>query len=103
MLDSSLAVWGSLAVVTVAFALNTAGKLVHYYRLPVSRSARLQLSVSWVALAVTIVALLGTYALARYGSGDGAFFWSLALAGFGFGLLHMAIQSRCLDSVDRPK
>ncbi|MDZ7746963.1 MAG: hypothetical protein U5K28_10820 [Halobacteriales archaeon] len=37
-----------------------------------------------------------TFVRTRYGSGDGAYFWSLAVAGIGFALLHMAAQSMYL-------
>ncbi|MFB6093011.1 MAG: hypothetical protein ABEK02_08385 [Haloquadratum sp.] len=95
-----LAVWIGIAAVTVAFALNTAGKVVHYRRLPISRRDEAIAGATWVALALSVVGLLATYALARYGGGSGAFFWPLALAGVGFGLLHLAAQSTVLPADD---
>ncbi|MFB6161656.1 MAG: hypothetical protein ABEJ61_10860 [Haloferacaceae archaeon] len=89
----SLIVWGGVGIVAVAATLNTAGKLSHYRALPVPSRDRLALSATWTLLALTIVGLLATFAHGRYGSGGGAYFWSLAVAGVGFGLLHMAAQS----------
>ncbi|MFB6244074.1 MAG: hypothetical protein ABEH80_08220 [Halobaculum sp.] len=96
VVDTSLVVWGGVGVTVVAFALNTAGKLVHYRELPISSRDRLALSATWALLAVTVAGLLVNFAHTRYGSGDGAYFWSLAVAGVGFGLLHMAAQSTYL-------
>lgn len=89
-------VWGGLGVVVLAFGLNTAGKLSHYGELPIPLSDRVKLSASWVLLALTVVGLIANYAYTRYGPGGGDFFWSLAVAGIGFGLLHMAAQSKYL-------
>jgi hypothetical protein len=91
--DMALIVWGGVAIVTLAFGINTAGKLVHFRELSIPRTNWLTLSLSWILLALTVVGLVTTYAHARYGSGEGGFFWALAVAGVGFGLLHMAAQS----------
>lgn len=96
LVDAGVVVLGGVVIVTAAFSLNTAGKVVHYRSLPVSTRSRLLLTGTWVALASTVVGLLAIFARARYGAGDGAFFWSLAVAGIGFGLLHMAAQSSYL-------
>lgn len=93
LVELSTVALGGVATVALAFALNTAGKLVHYRRLPVPSRDRLILSVSWVLLAATVVGLLANFVYTRYGAGGGAYFWSLAVAGVGFGLLHMAAQS----------
>ncbi|RBI58704.1 hypothetical protein DMJ13_25505 [halophilic archaeon] len=95
-----LIVWGGVAIVTLGFLLNTSGKLVHYQRLSIPRGDQLKLSVSWLLLALTVVGLLTIYAYARYGSGEGSFFWTLAVAGIGFGLLHMAAQSLYLPATE---
>jgi hypothetical protein len=94
--DAALAVWCGVAVVVAAFALNTAGKLAHYRGLSVPVSHRATLGGSWLLLAATVVGLLADYAYARYGPGDGAFFWSLAVAGVGFALLHLGAQATYL-------
>ncbi|WP_435195488.1 hypothetical protein [Natronomonas sp. EA1] len=90
--------WLGLVVVTLAFGLNTVGKLLHYRTLPVAARDRLVLSLSWVLLAGTVVTLLATFALARYAGREPRFFWSLAVAGIGFGLLHMAAQSTLIPA-----
>ncbi|WP_227380964.1 hypothetical protein [Haladaptatus halobius] len=100
IVDIALIVWSGVAIVTLAFILNTSGKLVHYQQLSIPRSDRLKLSVSWLLLALTVVGLLTTYASARYSSGEGNFFWPLAVAGIGFGLLHMAAQSLYLPTTE---
>lgn len=89
---------GSVTLVGFAFVLNTAGKLRHYWELQIPTGAQMKLSVSWLLLGGTVLALLGTYASARYLGGEGGYFWPLAVAGFGFGLLHMVAQSRCLPA-----
>lgn len=94
-------VWGSVAVLVVAFGLNTAAKLLHYRGLAVPRRDRLALATSWVLLAVTVLGVIVNYAYTRYGPGDGSFFWALGVAGFGFGLLHMAAQSTYLPDEDQ--
>lgn len=96
LVDMGLIVWGGVAIVTVAFILNTAGKVVHYRELPIPSRDQLVLSATWGLLALTVVGLMANFAHTRYGSGDGAYFWSLAVAGIGFGLLHMAAQSSYL-------
>lgn len=98
LVEASLAVWIGVGVVAVAAALNTVGKLVHYRRLPVPRGDRRKLAASWLLVAATLVGLLANYAYARYGPGEGRFFWTLAVAGIGFGLLHMAAQSKYLPA-----
>ncbi|MFB6156614.1 MAG: hypothetical protein ABEJ34_02075 [Haloferacaceae archaeon] len=102
LVDAPPVVWGGIALVAVAFAVNTAGKLTHYRRLSIPRGDRTKLAASWVLLAVTVVWLLAVYARARYGPGGGRFFWSLAAAGLGFGLLHMAAQSKYLPADAAP-
>ena len=96
LVDMGLIVWGGLAIVTAAFVLNTVGKVVHYRDLPVPSRDQLVLSATWGLLALTVVGLMANFAYTRYGSGDGAYFWPLAVAGIGFGLLHMAAQSSYL-------
>lgn len=96
VVDIALVVWGGVAIVGLAFGLNTAGKLAHYWKLPIQRSDRLKLSASWGLLTLTIIGLLINYAYTQYGPGEGSFFWALAVAGVGFGLLHMAAQSTYL-------
>ncbi|MFC7164731.1 hypothetical protein M0R89_21725 (plasmid) [Halorussus limi] len=96
LVDIALVVWGGVGLIAVAFALNTAGKVVHYRSLSIPSRDHLTLSATWTLLAVTVVALLANFAHTRYGPGDGAYFWSLAVAGVGFGLLHMAAQSKYL-------
>lgn len=104
LVDMSMIVWGGVGIVTAAFLLNTAGKVVHYRSLPIPSRNQLTLSVSWTLLAVTVVVLLANFTHTRYGAGDGAYFWSLAVAGVGFGLLHMAAQSMYLpESEVRPE
>jgi hypothetical protein len=98
LVDASLAVWSGVAVVAAAFALNTAGKLTHYRTLPIPGAHRAALAASWLLLAACVVALLANYAAARFGGGDGGYFWALAVAGFGFGLLHVAAQSTYLPA-----
>ena len=93
IVDISLVVWGGVGIIAVAFVLNTAGKVVHYRDLPIPSRDRLFLSATWTLLAVTVVSHLANFAYSRYGPGDGAYFWSLAVAGVGFALLHMAAQS----------
>lgn len=102
VVDLSFVFWGGVAIVGLAFALNSAGKLSHYWGLSIPRNDRLKLSLSWLLLAVTVLALLANYGHARYGPGDGGFFWSLAVAGIGFGLLHMAAQSTYLPASEVP-
>lgn len=94
---------GSVSLMGLAFVLNTAGKLRHYWGLPIPTSAQVKLTASWLLLGGTVLTLLGTYTSARYLGGDGGFFWPLAVAGFGFGLLHMVAQSRHLpaDAAER--
>lgn len=100
ILNVPLAVWGGVGVITLAFVLNTAGKLIHYRELSIPRADRLKLAASWVLLALTVVSLLTNYAYTRYGPGEGTFFWALAVAGVGFGLLHMAAQSKYLPMTE---
>lgn len=95
-------VWAGAAAIGVAFAANTVGKLSYYGELPISAADRLTLSASWVSLAATVVGLLWTYATARYGSSEAAFFWPLAVAGAGFGLVHVAVQGRYLPADGDP-
>jgi len=97
-LDVAIVFWGGLGIVGLAFACNTAAKLVHYRELDVPPWHRVALAASWLSLTGTVLALLGVYAAARYGDGSGEFFWSFAVAGVGFGLLHMAAQSRLLPA-----
>lgn len=94
--DTALVVWGGVLIVTLAFGLNTAGKFVHYRERSLPRDHEVTLAASWGLLALTIVGLVTNYAYSRYGPGDGSFLWSLAVAGVGFGLLHMAAQSEYL-------
>lgn len=89
-----------VAAVGVAFALNTAGKLVHYRRLPIPARDAALTGLTWVLLALSVLGLLATYALARAGDGSAPLFWPLAVAGVGFGLLHMAAQSKYLPADD---
>lgn len=96
IVDMALIVWGGIAIIAGAFALNTAGKLVHYHELPIPGDHEAKLAVSWLLLGLTIIGLLVNYAYSRYGAGDGSYFWALAVAGVGFGLLHMAAQSMYL-------
>lgn len=91
--DMSIIIWGGVGIIAIAFSLNTAGKVIHYRSLPIPSRDQLTLSATWTLLAVTVVGLLANFAHTRYGPGDGAYFWSLAVAGVGFGLLHMAAQS----------
>lgn len=102
LVSASLVTRGATGTVAVALGLNTVGKLTHYRSLSISRSDRAKLAVSWVLVALTVVGLLTNYTYARYGSGDGSFFWSLAAAGLGFGLLHMAAQSEYLPPAEEP-
>lgn len=102
VLGTPLVTWGSVAILTLAFALNTAGKLVHYWDLSIPRADRLHLAASWTLLALTVVGLLMNYTYARYGPGNGSFFWALAVAGIGFGLLHLAAQSKYLPVSEKP-
>lgn len=95
-------VWSGVVLVGGAFALNTAGKLKHYWELPIPFSDRLILSASWLFLAMTVVGFLVNYVYARYGSGEANFFWSLVVASVGFGLLHMAAQSMYLPESQNP-
>lgn len=94
--DMALIVWGGVVIISGAFALNTAGKLVHYHELPIPGDDEAKLAVSWLLLGLTIIGLLANYVYSRYGAGDGSYFWTLAVAGVGFGLLHMAAQSMYL-------
>lgn len=98
--EAALVVWGSAIVIAAACVLNTAGKLIHYWGLPLPRSDRLALGASWLVLALTLVGVVVKYASARYGSGEGSFFWALAAGAVGFGLLHMAAQSNYLPDTD---
>lgn len=98
MVKMALLVWGGVAIIGGAFALNTAGKLMHYHELPISGDEEVKLSLSWLLLGLTVVGLLVVFANARYGSGGGSYFWSLTVAGVGFGLLHMAAQSKYLPA-----
>lgn len=93
LVDVALVVWGGVLIIAGAFALNTVGKLVHYRDLPISQADRVTLSATWLLLAATVVSLLTNYAYTRYGPGAGRYFWALAVAGIGFGLLYMAAQS----------
>ncbi|MFB6360245.1 MAG: hypothetical protein ABEH59_02875 [Halobacteriales archaeon] len=104
LLDTTPVFLGSVTLVGLAFVLNSAGKLRHYHQLRIPMNAKLKLSVSWVLLSATVLALLWTYTNARYLGGEGGFFWALAAAGLGFGLLHMAAQSRYLPAdIDEQK
>ncbi|MFB6250592.1 hypothetical protein [Halobellus sp.] len=96
LIELSVLAWSGAGIVTVAFVLNTAGKIVHYRDLPIPSRDQLILSATWSLLAVIVVGLLVNFAHTRFGSGDGAYFWSMAVAGVGFGLLHMAAQSKYL-------
>jgi hypothetical protein len=89
---------GSVSLVGIAFILNTIGKLHHYRALPIPTRSQLALAATWVLLAITALSLIGTYTIARFLGGQGSFFWPLAIAGVGFGLLHMAAQSRFLSA-----
>lgn len=93
-------VWVGIVGIGVAFIVNTVGKLRHYAGLPLARERRLLLSASWLLLAAAVIGLLATYAYGRYGPGAGSYFWSLAAAGLGFGLLHVAAQGRYLPGRD---
>lgn len=102
LVETSLLIWAGVGIVGAAFALNTAGKLVHYRSLPIPSRDRLALSATWVLLTGSVVTLLANFAYTRYGAGDGAYFWPLAVAGVGFGLLHMAAQSTYLPAGELP-
>jgi len=97
-LKMSFVFWGGVLIVSLAFLVNTAGKFVHYRELPITRGDRLKLTASWTLLSLTVLALILNYAITRYGPGNGDYFWSLAVAGIGFGLLHMAAQSMYLPN-----
>lgn len=99
--DVAPVVWGGVCLIGVAFALQTAGKLVHYHDRPIPRSDEAKLAASWLLVAVTIGGLVANYAYARYGPGDGRYFYALAVAGIGFGLLHMAAQSAYLPNPEK--
>lgn len=100
MVDSGPVFWGGVAIVGMAFLLNTVGKLRHYGELPIPTGDRLKLTASWVLVVTSVVGLLANYAYTRYGPGNGTFFWSLAAASVGFGLIHLAAQSRYLPVED---
>lgn len=93
LVELQLILWGGVGIIGIAFALNTTGKLVHYRSLPIPRRDQLVLSITWTLIAITVVALLINFVHTRYGAGTGTYFWSLAVGGIGFGLLHMAAQS----------
>lgn len=97
--DISAVVWGGVALIALALGLNTVAKVGHYWELGIPPKDRLILSVSWLLLAVTVLGMIVNYVYTRYGPGNGSFFWSLAVAGLGFGLLHMAAQSIYLEGV----
>ena len=99
LVDIPAVVWGGVTLVALALGLNTVAKVGHYWGLGIPRRDRLLLSASWLVLAVTVLGVIANYAYAQYGPGDGSFFWSLAVAGLGFGLLHMAAQSIYLEGV----
>jgi len=96
LVDIGMVIWGGVAIVTGGFILNTAGKIVHYRDLPIPTRNQLALTATWTFLGLSVVGLLVNFAYARYGPGDGSYFWSLAIAGIGFALLHMAAQSSYL-------
>lgn len=96
LVDMTIIIWGGVGIIAIAFVLNTTGKVVHYRSLSIPSRDQLTLSATWTLLAVTVVGLLANFAHTRYGPGDGSYFWSLAVAGVGFGLLHMAAQSKYL-------
>ena len=98
LVDIGMVVWGGIAVVTGAFVLNTAGKLSHYRNLPIPPRNQLALTATWTLLGLSVVGLLVNFAYTRYGPGNGSYFWSLAIAGIGFALLHMAAQSSYLPA-----
>ncbi|WP_435178872.1 hypothetical protein [Halorussus sp. AFM4] len=91
--------WGCLAVVAAAFGLNTVGKLRHYADLPVSERERRRLVASWVALAVVVVAFLANVVYTRHGAGDGSYYWALAVAGIGLGMVHRGLQAEYLGEL----
>lgn len=93
LVDMAVIIWGGVGIIAIAFGLNSAGKVVHYWTLPIPSRDQFVLSATWTLLAVIVVGLMANFAHTRYGPGDGAYFWSLAVAGVGFGLLHMAAQS----------
>jgi len=98
--DAGVVAWGGTLLFGLAFVLNTAGKLSHYAALPIPGRHRLLLSASWVLLALAVVGLLIRFVHVRYGAGTGAVPAWLAIAGVGFGLLHMAAQSKFLPGGD---
>ncbi|WP_435182066.1 hypothetical protein [Halorussus sp. AFM4] len=101
LLEMVAVVWGGTAMIACAFILNTAGKLAHYWGLSISRAERVKLSASWLLLMLTVVGLLTNFSYARYGPGEPSFFWSFAVAGIGFGLLHMAAQTKYLPATEK--
>ncbi|MFC4451139.1 MULTISPECIES: hypothetical protein [Halorussus] len=101
LLEMVAVVWGGTVMIAGAFTLNTAGKLAHYWSLSIPRAEQVKLSASWILLALTVVGLLLNYSYARYGPGEASFFWSFAVAGLGFGLLHMAAQSKYLPVTEK--
>lgn len=102
LLDAKAVVWGSVTLVAIAFALNTAGKLVHYRELEIPHEKRVALATSWVLLSVAVVGLVADYAYFLYGPGSGDFFWPLGLVGLGLAVFHRKAQTEYLDDVDGP-
>lgn len=98
LVDIAFVLWGGVAIVAGAFALNTAGKLVRYRVLSLPTADRLKLGATWVFLVAAAVGLLASYAHGRTDDGAVRLFWSSGLAGVGFGLLHVAARSLYLPS-----
>lgn len=87
--------WAGVGLAGLAFALNTAAKVLHYRALPLADRPRTILSASWILVAVAVLGLLVTYARARFGAGGGPF-WTLAGVAVVFGLVHRLAQARFL-------
>lgn len=94
--------WASLAVIVVAFALNTAGKVRHYGECPIDRRQRGLLVATWTLQSLLAVAVLVQFVALRYGGGQGQYVWALAVGAIGFALLHRAAQSTYLGELETP-
>lgn len=90
--------WGGVAIVAAASAVNTAGKLARYRDLPIPTGDRLKLGATRTLLALALVGFLASYAHGRTDDGVVRLLWSSGLAGVGFGLLHVAARSLYLPA-----
>lgn len=100
-LDRPLLAWGGVAAVAVALAADTAAKFAVYGRLSVPRGDRLKVMAAWLAVALTVLALVVDYVHARLAPGYDGFFWSLVVAAGGFSAVYAALRHEYVPAEEK--